>query len=462
MGGALKGLLNSGVGLVAEAISHHSQKSGSLTPNDNRSSRAIYVDEPPPYSPLSHSIGRNTYSNENYDEQRYHIQEEQNRHFDERERPHHFSEEVKVNFSYSPVRQAPSSYEGLSSPVIIPQRRPNTQDRGFAIAYSPCLNSCGIDQATFLDFIFAFNKASETSPVLDVVNLAAFASGFAPGIAPMIVSMAVPVATKVAKNAQTKTGSANYLRRANAEIFEPRGLVAFVATFKPGQTSPVLSMDTQTHDLQHNIASGLELPPSAPLVFFNESAVVSDELQNPFQRSTRFVSDYMDRRKQVEYMNQHPEMSHLGPRPQFRSPHSDPDNQSGGLIPRARPQRRSDDDEECSSEDDYRSKKRSRKDKKKGRKQDGLIGGLLGATSGQRGNQRPGLIGGLRGMAFGEQGLGNPSTSLVGGIKGKALGNERQNGGLISGFKGKLMQEESMFLVIAKKNTSVSSAIELP
>ena len=49
----------------------------------------------------------------------------------------------------------------LSCPVILPQRRPRDRSRGFVRAYAPALGDCGIDQATFLDFLETFYKASQ-------------------------------------------------------------------------------------------------------------------------------------------------------------------------------------------------------------------------------------------------------------------------------------------------------------
>lgn len=49
----------------------------------------------------------------------------------------------------------------LPCPVIIPQRRPKNKSRGFVRAYAPVLMDCGIDQATFIDFLKAFHKASQ-------------------------------------------------------------------------------------------------------------------------------------------------------------------------------------------------------------------------------------------------------------------------------------------------------------
>ena len=52
---------------------------------------------------------------------------------------------------------------GLPCPVIIPQRRPENQSRGWIRAYAPALMDCGIDQRQFLSFLDGFNEASKVS-----------------------------------------------------------------------------------------------------------------------------------------------------------------------------------------------------------------------------------------------------------------------------------------------------------
>lgn len=47
----------------------------------------------------------------------------------------------------------------LPCPVIIPQKRPESKTHGFVRAYAPALNDCGIDQATFLDFLDDFKRS---------------------------------------------------------------------------------------------------------------------------------------------------------------------------------------------------------------------------------------------------------------------------------------------------------------
>ena len=93
----------------------------------------------------------------------------------------------------------------LPCPVIIPQRRPRDKKRGFVRAYAPVLEDCGIDQATFLDFLKTFHAASKASPWLTVVNIAAAGAGMAPSAIAMGVSIAVQFAVGVAMEVQART-----------------------------------------------------------------------------------------------------------------------------------------------------------------------------------------------------------------------------------------------------------------
>lgn len=49
----------------------------------------------------------------------------------------------------------------LQCPIVIPQRRPGSETRGFIRAYAPVLSDYGIDQETFWTFLKAFDKASQ-------------------------------------------------------------------------------------------------------------------------------------------------------------------------------------------------------------------------------------------------------------------------------------------------------------
>jgi hypothetical protein len=47
----------------------------------------------------------------------------------------------------------------LEHPVILPQRRPKNKERGFVRAYAPILQTCGVGQTEFLQFLDGFAKA---------------------------------------------------------------------------------------------------------------------------------------------------------------------------------------------------------------------------------------------------------------------------------------------------------------
>ena len=68
---------------------------------------------------------------------------------------------VKKFLHAHPAPAHGSSVHPLPYPVIIPQKRPHSKARGFVKAYAPILESCGVDQASFLEFLDVFHKASQ-------------------------------------------------------------------------------------------------------------------------------------------------------------------------------------------------------------------------------------------------------------------------------------------------------------
>lgn len=65
-----------------------------------------------------------------------------------------------------PPPQPTSNKHPLACPVIIPQRRAKQRNRGFAPAYAPCLNDCGISEETFLQFIQHLNTVNRVRVIL--------------------------------------------------------------------------------------------------------------------------------------------------------------------------------------------------------------------------------------------------------------------------------------------------------
>ena len=277
--------------------------------------------------------------------------------------------------AYSPSEQAIGK---LPCPVILPQRRPRDKKRGFVRAYAPVLEDCGIDQATFLDFLATFSAASKASPWLNVVNATAAGAGLVPSGIAKGVSIGVQVVTRTAMEAQARTRydlrriyiynraklldrSNNFLDRMNNEFFKPRGLYCLIMTYKPESSDTHASVDiTQAISSSENPASSgmkqafknvrlsagktygeLEMPEAAPLIFpaLDELAASKTEdgvkKQSKMKSSKKFVADYYDRRAQAQYAAENPDSSLAQTQPkEFASRYSDPNHpaNSGSLV----------------------------------------------------------------------------------------------------------------------------------
>ncbi|ESZ95517.1 hypothetical protein SBOR_4102 [Sclerotinia borealis F-4128] len=248
----------------------------------------------------------------------------------------------------------------LPCPVILPQRRPKDKKRGFIRAYAPVLEDCGIDQATFLEFLKTFYHASKSSPWLNVINAAAGIVGFVPGPIAMGVSIATQFAVGVAMELQTRSRTNTFLDKLNNEFFMPRGLYCLILTYKPESSATHAFVDiskaiasslddTATgfkKTLKHiKLSSGttygeLEMPEAAPLIFpaLDQIAELEEsenvQKNNKFKNSGKFVTDYFDRRAQAKYAMQYPTGTLATPNPRFFSRYSDPNNpaSSGSLM----------------------------------------------------------------------------------------------------------------------------------
>lgn len=181
--GKLVKLLASGIGLAAEAVA---ARESPLPSGASSSSRRSPEDAPPQYVdlpneradeliakgqavPADHKTGHsedegpNSDSSE-LDEADWELDEAGDGYADEENAPGERQAGVG-ELVQSFVEQHPPPYTPvrgrLPCPVIIPQRRPKNKSRGFVRAYAPMLMNCGIDQATFLDFLKAFHKASQ-------------------------------------------------------------------------------------------------------------------------------------------------------------------------------------------------------------------------------------------------------------------------------------------------------------
>ena len=122
---------------------------------------------------------------------------------------------------------------GLPHPIVLPQRRPGTKSRGFIRAYAPSLSATGISSATFLTFLKELHKASQASPIFDILILGASIGGFYPDIIAQATSTAVMAAAMAGQEVQERWRTNKFLDRVNKEIFVPRGLYAMIVMYKP-------------------------------------------------------------------------------------------------------------------------------------------------------------------------------------------------------------------------------------
>ncbi|RFU28762.1 hypothetical protein B7463_g7589, partial [Scytalidium lignicola] len=410
--GMLVRLVGSGIGLASEAIHHRkatassSSSSGSRTPNNGESSRSVSSrnntdDAPPEYVEFPNEQAEQLIASgkavpagldekksaadfyqendedndrgvlEDNDEEQWELDEALETPLgEEREAPAMNPDQIVDEFMrthplppYTAVASPASAAGGkLPCPVIIPQRRPRNKKRGFVRAYAPVLEDCGIDQATFLDFLKSFHQSSKNSPWMDVVNIGAAVAGFVPSPIAMGVSIAVQVAVGVAMEVQSRSRTNSFLDRMNNEFFRPRGLYCLIMTYKPESSSRHEVVDISKTIITYSgtgpseskfkstmknlrISSGktygeFEMPEAAPLIFpaLDEAATKSgaegQKMRDKLKSGQKFVADYMDRRAQASYANENPSSVLSTGNPTFASRYADPNHpaSSGSLV----------------------------------------------------------------------------------------------------------------------------------
>ncbi|KAK1703556.1 uncharacterized protein BDZ83DRAFT_229673 [Colletotrichum acutatum] len=116
----------------------------------------------------------------------------------------------------------------LSYPIIIKQRLSGISSPKFSRTYPSGLQNCGIGKKDFLRFIDDVNRVDEPSgsPGDHVMNMDGFAGMTALTTShPMLLSMGIGVASYYGKNTPRRSAISEILRKANNELFYPRGLV---------------------------------------------------------------------------------------------------------------------------------------------------------------------------------------------------------------------------------------------
>ena len=249
----------------------------------------------------------------------------------------------------------------LPFPVILPQRRPGTKNRGFVRAYSPILEESGVSQDAFLGFLKDLHKAAQASPIFDVVMIAtALASAYPDPVIGLGIQ-AVQVAVGIGQEIQERYRTNKFLTQVNKEFFIPKGLYAMIVTYKSGGSEQpevgveridlgatavaryggdvradrtvIESGDSEKSDMlgdvkgklkQFRIASGetrgeAEMPVTcAPLIFpaldaaaaaaspaaegERNSEGIGSNIKAKSKSASKFVNDYYDRRAQASYV----------------------------------------------------------------------------------------------------------------------------------------------------------------
>lgn len=262
------------------------------------------------------------------------------------------------------VQRHPPSYQqtgGLSSIVLLPQRRPKSQHKGFVRAYAPELQNCGIDQDSWLEFLDGFEKSINKSSWFHVTNAGVFVSGnvaaLTMGISPALhmASTAIHVSIEAARRGYLNHQQNKYLDVMNEQYFKPRGLYCMVIKYEPSSDDIVQSVDMERNITQSigaredqskwkglmknssmKIEGDVGMPEPAELIFPElENARAEDSSTSSFKNFGRVMQDYKDRRAaaKLESENEGSKMP-TAPRKEFASAYGDPNStvNSGGFV----------------------------------------------------------------------------------------------------------------------------------
>ncbi|KAF2274487.1 uncharacterized protein EI97DRAFT_401994 [Westerdykella ornata] len=457
-----------GIGLASETYQHHRKKKASNTRAGTNAENAAAVTQE------ARESQDDGHLSQQMDEAVWELDEAQDEVTDRPSRPSATEEELTGladSFLLSHPQPPSDSAGQLALPVVITQRRPGSRTKGFVRAYSPLLADVGIDQTTFLDFLDKLNKAVAPSPWIQAINLAAFAGMAVPMPFSIAVSLAVKKVADAASELHSRSKTNLFLDRVNESFFAPRGLVALVMTWKPGQKDNMLTraefdmqssiVEASSGSNRHHMfqsssgASSFEWPATAPLVFpaLDELADADDDganakKQSAVKRSTKFVGEYFDKRARAKWAGENPDSNLANARGQeeFSSRYADPNHPASSGDPIAL-----------------------------------LTGGSLQAGIGRqvgtdsRNDVRAGLLGrqshmGLgRGRSIGWQrggelshggGRGRIGGGIGGGIEGGIAGGIGPLS-LITGAR-KLLQDDVLYLMIVQRPTEdeMAEAIE--
>ncbi|KAL2214017.1 hypothetical protein CC79DRAFT_1362797 [Sarocladium strictum] len=250
----------------------------------------------------------------------------------------------------------------FSTFVLLPQRRPKSQAKGFVRAYAPELSRCGIDQTAWLQFLDNFEKSISKNAVFHVLNAGIFVASNAAAVTASIspamhmASMAIHVSVEAARRGYVNHQQNKFLDIMNKEYFMPRGLYCMVVKYEPSSPDVIEDVNIEQNVCQSigsrqdqsrwkgafsnsamKIDGEMEMPDPAPLIFPDLDAMSdSPASTNAWKNFNRVMQDYKDRRAAAKFEGEHPNNSKMpsAPRKEFASEYGDPNSEtnSGGFI----------------------------------------------------------------------------------------------------------------------------------
>ncbi|KKY23070.1 hypothetical protein UCDDS831_g03195 [Diplodia seriata] len=148
-----------------------------------------------------------------------------------------YSVELPTPSTGEPFRSRSSTMGGISKPIVIPQTINMFYVRSFspfARAYAPALATLPqpIDQDDFLAFIDGLNDAFMMHPFFQAGFVAGGAVMSAPILPVQIAGGGLQALAALGSGAVTLVRVKGYLKKANAELFAPRGLAVRTCTTK--------------------------------------------------------------------------------------------------------------------------------------------------------------------------------------------------------------------------------------
>lgn len=127
------------------------------------------------------------------------------------------------SMSQERVATRTASTEGLQKPIAIPATDAKLGSP-FLRAYPPSIEGFGMPKETFMHFLDDLNRVAVKNPPLQVLGLASNFVGFVPLQSAQIAGAAMGAVSAVGTYVVSKGRTELYLRKANKDIFKPRGL----------------------------------------------------------------------------------------------------------------------------------------------------------------------------------------------------------------------------------------------